>query len=77
MSNPIRHIRESLSLRLSFSILGFTVGVFVISIGFLFYKSRAAVRQSAFAQATKELDNTALQISGILQEVETATNNTD
>lgn len=77
MSSPFRHIRESLSLRLSLSILGFAVAVFVVSIGFLFYKSRTAVRQSAFAGATQELHNTALHVTGILNEVETAANNND
>lgn len=77
MNSLFRHIRRSLSLRLSLSILGFAVAVFIVSIGFLFYKSKAAVHQSAFAETTQNLHNTALHITGILNEVETATNNTD
>ena len=77
MRNPFAHIRHSLALRLCLWILFFAVLIFVISLGFLFARSRSYVREDAMQRATKVLNNTALRVTEILNEVEIATNNTD
>ena len=77
MKNPLTKIRHSLSLRLSLWILFFAVAVFVVSLGFMYIKSREYVREDALKRATKVLDNTALRVTSILNEVEIATTNTE
>lgn len=77
MKNLFTKIRHSLSLRLSLWILFFAVAVFVVSLGFMYIKSRSYVRDDALHRATKVLDNTALRVTAILNEVEIATTNTE
>lgn len=77
MNNPFTKIRHSLSLRLSLWILFFAVVVFVVSLGFMYIKSRNYVRDDALQRATKVLDNMALRVTEILNEVEIATTNTE
>lgn len=77
MKNPIRYIRQSLSRKLSLWIVLFAAVIFNIALGFMFTQSLRAVRQEAINRATKELDNTVLRVSNILQKVEIATDNTD
>jgi len=77
MKNPITYIRHSLSLQLSLWILIFAVLIFVISLGFLFIRTREYIRQDAFERAEKVLNNTALSVAEILNEVEIATANAD
>lgn len=77
MTELIKNIRKSLSLRLSISILGFAVVIFLVCIGFLIYRSRTSVQQAAIEHTTQLLNNTAQHMVGILKEVEEATNNTD
>ena len=72
-----KHIRKSLSTRLSLWIVLFAALIFIIAMGFLFYESREAIRKEAIHHATQILDNTAERVNTILTKVEVATNNTD
>ena len=70
-----KHIRQSLSTRLSFDILLIVVIVFSLSLGFLYWQSRNIIREEAIDEASHVLDNTALRVKGYMVEVETATRN--
>ena len=76
MRNPITQIRRSLSMRLGLIIMCFAVVIFVVSLGFLYVKSRNYVRDDAILRASKVLHNTTLRVTEILNAVEIATNNT-
>lgn len=75
MSKPTKQIKQSLPLRLSLSILAFTVIIFMITIGIIFVRTRHFVRQTATEQATQILNNTAQGIMGLMGQVEVATEN--
>ena len=75
MKSPFYHINRSLSLKLCLGILLFVVIVFILSLGFLFERSRAMVRQEGIAHAELMLDNISQRVMGYLNEVEVATNN--
>ena len=77
MRNPFTYIRHSLSLRLGLWIMSFAVIIFVVSLGFMYFRSREYVREDAMQRAKQVLTNTALSITEILNEVEIATNNTE
>ena len=77
MKNPFRHIRYSLSTRLSLGIVLFASLIFLVALGFLFIESRKAIHQEAINRATQILDNTTERVNTILTKVEVATNNTD
>lgn len=77
MSKLIKQIKQSLPLRLSLSILAFTVIIFMITIGIIFVRTRHFVRQTATEQATQILNNTAQSIMGLMGQVEVATNNSE
>ena len=77
MKNPITIIRHSLSTRIGLLIVCFAAVVFVVSIGFLYVRSRYYVREDAMRRASQVLNNTALRVTEIFNEVEIATNNTD
>ena len=70
-----KHIRQSLSIKLTLDILFVVVLVFSLSLGFLYWQSRNIIRQEAIDEATHVLDNTALRVKGFMVEVETATRN--
>ena len=70
-----KHIRQSLSTKLSFEILFIVAIVFMLALGFLYYRSRNIIRQEAIEEASHVLDNTVLQTQGCLSEVETSTRN--
>lgn len=70
-----KHIRQSLSIKLTLHILFVVVLVFSLSLGFLYWQSRNIIRQEAIDEATHVLDNTALRVKGFMVEVETATRN--
>ena len=55
MKSVFFHINRSLSLKLSLGILLFVVMVFVLSLGFLFQRSRQLVKQEAMEHATRML----------------------
>ena len=75
MKSPIYHINRSLSLKLCLGILLCVVIVFVLSLGFLFNRSREMVKQEAIAHAEHMLDNIARRVTSYVDEVEVATNN--
>ena len=77
MKAILRYIRNSLSLRLSLSIMGCTAVIFFVTMAFLYYRSSTSVHQAVIEEASKALDNTSLRLEGLLDEVEVATNNTD
>ena len=61
-----KHIRKSLSTRLSLWIVLFAALIFIIAMGFLFNESREAIRKEAIHHATQILDNTAERVNTIL-----------
>ena len=77
MIKLVKQIKQSLPLRLSLSILAFTVIIFMITIGIIFVRTRLFVRQTATEQATQILNNTAQGIMGLMGQVEVATDNSD
>ena len=77
MKNPFRHIKNSLSTRLSLWIVLFASIIFLIALGFMFVQSREAIREEAIDHATQILDNTAERVNTILTKVEVAADNTD
>lgn len=77
MFHLLKHIRQSLSTKLSLGILLFAVPIFVVSVGTLFLQSRNIVRKEATQRATSALNTTMQRLSRYLQVVETATNVTE
>ena len=73
----VRHIRQSLSLKLSISILLMTVPVFIVSLGILFVQSRHQIKQEAVEHATSALHTSVQRVRRYLNTVETATNAND
>lgn len=73
MKNIIRHIRSSLSLKLSFGILLMSVPIFLVSLGILFVQSRRQIKREAMEHATSVLNTTIQRVVRQLNTVETAT----
>lgn len=76
MNSFITKIRHSLSLQISLWVLLFAVLIFVVSLGFLYIQTRSYIRQDAIHRAEKVLNNTILEVTEMLNDVEIATNNT-
>ena len=74
MYNVVRHIRQSLSMKLIISILLLAVPIFVVSIGFLFFKSRANIKREATEHARSMLNTSVYRVDRYLRIAETATN---
>ena len=74
MRSIVSHIRRSLSLKLSFSILLMTVLIFIASLGIFFVQSRHHIRQEAVEHATSTLNTSLQRVRRYLNTVETATN---
>ena len=74
MKNLMRHIRQSLSLKLGFSILLMTIPIFVAVLGILFVQSRQRIKKEAIERVTSVLNATTERVNGIMGTVETATN---
>lgn len=72
-----QQLRNKLSLRLSLSILVFAFLIFVVTMTFLFQRTRSSVRQEGIELTTQLVNNTASNMMGILSEVEVATRNTE
>jgi Signal transduction histidine kinase len=70
-----KHIRQSLSTKLSLNILVIVILVFSLALGFLYWQSRNIIRDEAIDEASHVLDNTALRVKGYMLEIETATRN--
>ncbi|MBQ9678989.1 MAG: HAMP domain-containing protein [Prevotella sp.] len=77
MRNKLRHIRQSLSLKLSISILLMTVLIFLVSLGLLFIRSRRHIKQEAMEHAASVLNTTAQRVKRYLGTVEVATYSND
>lgn len=69
--------RQSLSTKLSLSILLMAVPIFVLSLGILFLQSRNNVKQEARDKAVSALTTTMQRLNLYLGAVETATNSND
>ncbi|MBQ8154361.1 MAG: HAMP domain-containing protein [Prevotella sp.] len=70
----MRHIRQSLSLKLSISVLLMTTVIFLTSLGILFVASRRNIRQESVEHAASVLNNVEQGVRRYLNMVETATN---
>lgn len=68
------HIRKSLSLKLIVSILLLAVPIFVLSIGLLFFESRANIKREATEHAKSRLNTAAYHVDRYLRIAETASN---
>ena len=77
MKNPVDFIRRKLSIRVSLWVVLFAALIFMSALGFLFLRAREAVREEAVSRATQILDKTSLQVEGILNRVEVASNMTE
>ena len=69
------HIMQHLSIKLGLAIVLIVTVIFSISVGFLFSLYKDYLRQRAVTRAMQILDNTAVRISDIMGEVETAADN--
>ena len=76
MKNQLQNIKHSLSMTLGIGIMLFVMLVFIVSLGFLFVRSRQLVMQEAMERAERALSNTALRVSRSLDEVQTIADNT-
>ena len=77
LQSAVLFMRRKLSARLSLWIVLFAALIFLAALGFLFVQSRRAVRQEAISHATQTLESTVLRVTGILDHVVVATDNTD
>ena len=77
MDNLIRHIRQSLSWKLSLGILLMAIPIFALSIGFLFIHSRDKVKKEATEHAASVVNTTMQHITRYMDIVETATDVND
>lgn len=77
MASIVRHIRQSLSWKLSLGILLMAMPIFALSLGILFYQSRNNIKSEAMQHASSVLNTTMLRIVRYMEVVETATNIND
>ena len=77
MKKIIDYIQRKLSVKVSLWVVIFAAVIFLAALGFLFMKSREAVRQEAINRATQILDNTALHVTGILNRAEVSARMTE
>lgn len=77
MNKMLAYIRRKLSIRVSLWVVMFAAVIFIAALSFLFYQSREAVRQEAIHRATTILERTSLQVEGILNRVEVASQMTE
>lgn len=75
MKRILSFIQQRLSLTLGLSILLVVAVIFTVSASILFTMIKDHVRQASIAHATQILENTSLRMTGIMNEVETATVN--
>lgn len=74
MKHFFRRIRQSLSLKLSISVLLMTTVVFVVSLGILFAESRRNIRLESTEHASSVLSTIEQRVRRYLNTIETATN---
>lgn len=73
MHSILRHIRQSLSWKLSLGIVLMAIPIFVLSLGILFEESRNKVKKEAIEHARSVLNTTMQRIDRYMNSVETAT----
>lgn len=74
MRTLINHIRQSLSLKLSFSVILMTAPIFILTLGILFEQSRITIKETAIKRAGSSLNKTTLYAVRELNIVEDAIN---
>ena len=77
MKNIIRHIRQSLALKLSLGILVMAMPIFLLSLGILFLQSKNYLKHESMKHANSVLNITMQRISRYMNIVETATDVND
>ena len=77
MRNIVRHIRQSLSWKLSLGILLMAVPIFVLSLGILYAESRNNVKKEALEHANSVLSTTMERVIRYMGMIETATDIND
>lgn len=77
MHSIVRHIRQSLSIKLSLGILLMAVPIFMVSLGSLYVESRDKVKKEAMEHASSVLSTNMYRIARFMNTVETATNIND
>lgn len=77
MGYIVRHIRQSLSWKLSLGILLMAIPIFALSLGILFSQSRNNVKKEAMKHASSVLNTTMQRIVRYMEIVETATDIND
>ena len=74
MKKLIRHIRQSLSMKLGLGFFLLAVPIFIAALGTLFLQSRQIIREEAQSRATAVLNTTLQRVNRYLNTIETATN---
>ena len=74
MKKLIRHIRQSLSMKLGLGFLLLAVPIFIVALGTLFLQSRRIIREEAQSRAAAVLNTTLQRVNRYLNTIETATN---
>ena len=77
MRNIVRHIRQSLSWKLSLGILLMAIPIFALSLSILYLQSRNNVKEEAMKHASSVLNTTMQKIVRFMEIVETATDIND
>lgn len=77
MGNLVRHIRQSLSWKLSLGILLMAIPIFALSLGILFSQSKNNVKKEAMKHAASVLNTTMQRIVRSMEIVQTATDIND
>ena len=77
MRNILRHIRQTLSTKLSLDILFMATLIFVVSLGLFYLQSKRMVRIEAMNRANSVLNTTLHRVSCYMNTIETATNTND
>lgn len=75
MKGVMKHIKQSLAMKLGLGMLTLAVVIFIVSLGMLFIVSRRMVHTDAVQRATNTLHTASLRITSFLEEIETATDN--
>ena len=66
---PLRRLHNSIAMKLGLTIMPVVILVFILSLGYLFDRSREMVRQEAIERADCMLMNTTLRVEGFLNEL--------
>ena len=77
MRNILKHIHQSLALKLGLGILLMAVPIFLLSLGFLFLESKNNLKDESMKHANSVLNTTMQRIHRYMNIVETATNIND